>query len=253
MNSIITIDVEDAINLNLRDKFTINRPPTKRVVGNTSLILKLFEKLNTKATFFVLGEVAEQYPGLIKDILFEGHEIGVHGFHHKLFTKHKPDEIYDQIFRAKCLIEDISGQKVLGHRAPAFSINKTTPWAFDIIRKAGFTYDSSVVTQNSIHYGFDGFDKNISRIKTTHGDLIEVPINTIRVLGKNMPFLGGSALRIMPEFLMRQTLEKGSQLEYLMLYVHPYEVDHDFLSYPDFYIEKIKKSSLKNKLSLKMS
>lgn len=253
MNSIITIDVEDAINLNLRDRFDISIPPTNRVVANTSKILQLLSDKQVKATFFVLGEVAEAFPELIREISVEGHELGVHGYYHKLFSKNDSTTIFEEIDRAKKLIEDIVGKQVYGHRAPAFSINRDTPWAFDTIKRAGFAYDSSIVTNNSFKYGWKSFDKQISEIETQHGKLIEVPINTIRVLNQNIPFLGGSALRLWPKFLLQKALKRGVNLDYLMFYMHPYEIDTDFNEYPEFYLDKIRKSGIKNLVSLKLN
>lgn len=253
MNSLITVDVEDAINLNLRDRFDINIAPTNRVVANTSKILQLLNDKQVKATFFVLGEVAEEFPNLIRNIHREGHELGVHGYYHKLFDKNDSNIIFSEIERAKKIIEDISGDKVFGHRAPAFSVNNNTPWAFETIRKAGFLYDSSVVVNKSFHYGWPGFNSEIGKIETSFGSLIEVPINTIKILNHYVPYFGGSALRLLPKAFMNNIIKRGVKLDYLMLYVHPYEIDFDFKNYPEFYLEKIHNSGIKNLFALKLN
>jgi len=240
--NLLTFDIEDGLNLNLRQNFGLSINPTDRVVSNTRKILSLMEKYQVKGTFFILGEIAEFFPDLVLEIRDQGHEIGVHGYNHLLFTKNNPDIIYDEISRAKELIESITKNEVFGHRAPAFSITQQTPWAFDVIRKAGFKYDSSVVPATNLKYGLEGFPQEVTRVNTQFGDLIEVPISFIKWMGMNIPYLGGSYLIRSPKYLVEKWLtdsEVKAQTHYLMLYLHPYEFDTDYRNFPEVYRSKV--------------
>src|SRR5699024_1957890 len=112
-----TVDVEDGISIAMRDAFGVDIVPTERVVRCTDKILSIFSEMKTKGTFFILGIIAEHFPDLVQRIAGEGHELGVHGYHHLLFNKMNSDQAYQEIDRAKKIIEDVSGQKVYGHRA----------------------------------------------------------------------------------------------------------------------------------------
>lgn len=240
--NLLTFDIEDGLNLNLRQNFGLSINPTDRVVSNTRKILSLMEKHQVKGTFFILGEIAEFFPDLVLQIQEHGHEIGVHGYNHLLFTKNDPDTIYDEISRAKELIESITKKEVYGHRAPAFSITKDTPWAFDVIRRAGFKYDSSVVPANNLKYGLEGFPQEVTRVSTQFGDLIEVPISFIKWMGLTIPYLGGSYLIRAPKFLVNKWIkapEVREHAKYLMLYLHPYEFDTDYQRFPEIYRSKV--------------
>ncbi len=246
--NLLTFDIEDGLNLNLRQNFGYSMNPTDRVVINTNRILDLLGKYDVKGTFFILGEIAEFYPDLIRRIHDSGHEIGVHGYNHLLFTKNEPETIYSEISRAKDLLENITKTEVKGHRAPAFSITKDTPWAFEVIKKAGFYYDSSVVPATNLKYGIDGFDKSVSMINTEFGELIEVPISFINYSGVNIPYLGGSYLIRSPKWMFNSWLTDSKyrdQVEYLMLYLHPYEFDTDYKNFPKEYREKVAFRNLK--------
>ncbi len=240
--NLLTFDIEDGLNLNLRQNFGLSIDPTDRVVFNTRKILDLLKKYHVKGTFFILGEIAEFFPELILEIRDQGHEIGVHGYNHLLFTRNNPDTIYDEISRAKERIELITKNEVFGHRAPAFSITQDTPWAFDVIRKAGFKYDSSVVPATNFKYGLDGFPKEITKVDTQYGDLVEVPISFIKWMGMTIPYLGGSYLIRSPKYVVKKWISDSKyndQAKYLMLYLHPYEFDTDYNHFPEVYRSKV--------------
>jgi polysaccharide deacetylase family protein (PEP-CTERM system associated) len=246
--NLLTFDIEDGLNLNLRQNFGYSMNPTDRVVLNTNKILDLLGKYDVKGTFFILGEIAEFYPDLIRRIHDSGHEIGVHGYNHLLFTKNQPETIYSEISRAKDLLESITKSEVKGHRAPAFSITKDTPWAFNVIKKAGFQYDSSVVPATNMKYGIDGFQKGISVLNTEFGELIEVPISFIEYLGYNIPYLGGSYLVRSPNWMFNAWLSNPKfreQADYLMLYLHPYEFDTEYKNFPKEYRERVSPKNFK--------
>ena len=122
----LTIDVEDYWSIFSRDWLHIQAQPSDAVVKNTEWFLQILEKHRTKATFFILGEVAQKFPSLIKKIVQNGHEIGVHGFLHRQIFKLNKDEFRREIIDCKKLLEDLTSTQVIGHRAPAFSVMPRT-------------------------------------------------------------------------------------------------------------------------------
>lgn len=239
-NSSFTVDVEDGVSIAMRDVFGKAVAQTHRVVNTTNLILELLDKHQTKATFFVLGQVAEKFPELVKRISSQGHEIGVHGYNHLQFFLMTPAQAKEELLSAKHLLEDLTGQKVLGHRAPAFSISPATGWAFEVLQECGFSYDSSVMPIKSNRYGWADFPEDICIVSTpAGGELIEVPIKPVSFLGKKIPYSGGSYLRLLPFSLLKAAFKKVNNN---ILYIHPYELDTE--RYPDFYFKELAKTSL---------
>lgn len=245
-----TVDVEDGISIAMRDVFNTRVPQTDRVVRCTSQILELCKKCNISGTFFILGEVAEDFPDLIKKIAEEGHELGVHGYHHKQFFRMSKAEALEELSSAKKLIEDLSGKEIKGHRAPAFSVVPKTQWALDVIAEAGFVYDSSIMPCKGKNYGWPGFTKDIGIINTLEGrTLIEAPMTTNPFLGNDIPVGGGSYLRLFPLGFTKKALENVLQKRPAIIYVHPYEVDTQ--RYPDYYFKALDRVSLPKRWNMK--
>jgi len=243
----LTVDVEDGINIGMRDLMGREMPPTERVVKNTMNILELFEQHEAKATFFVLGQVAEHYPELVKSIHKAGHEIGVHGYDHYQFFRMDYEMAKDQLKRARSLLQDLTGQEVLGHRAPAFSINEENKWALELLAELGFTYDSSIMPCKGFNYGWSSFQKDITHIKFENEKLLyEFPMSVINVLGKEIPTLGGSYLRLLPSWASKYSFDTVlSKQRTPVVFIHPYELDE--VRYPDYFFEALKEQSLKTK------
>lgn len=245
-----TVDVEDGISIAMRDSFGKDIKPTERVLRLTDQILKIYSEHSVKGTFFVLGLIAEHYPELVQRIEKEGHELAVHGYHHLLFTKITPEKAFQELDSAKKLIEDVAGVKVYGHRAPAFSVNSSTIWAFDVLTKCGFTYDSSVMPCKGPHYGWPEFSGDITRIHMSEEDsIIEVPMSTAPFLGRDIPACGGSYLRLAPYSLTKRFFNTIRENHHPIVYLHPYELDT--VRYPDFYFDELQKAPLKTNLSLR--
>ncbi|HYW33935.1 MAG TPA: polysaccharide deacetylase family protein [Balneolaceae bacterium] len=243
IKSAFTIDVEDGVSIAMRDAFSVKSEQTDRVVNLTNRILALLDEYDAKGTFFVLGQVAEKFPRLVKQIAAEGHELGVHGYNHLQFFRMKRKEAFNEISRAKKLIEDISGRRVFGHRAPAFSITPQTQWGLDVIAEAGFIYDSSIMPINGIRYGWPGFSREICRIKTSAGhELIEVPLSTVNVMGRRIPVCGGGYLRLFPKWVTDKALEKITKRQPAIVYLHPYELDTE--RYPDYYFKELGRAGI---------
>lgn len=246
----ISVDVEDGINIAMRDVFGKQIPPTERVVSNAERILNLLEKYDTKATFFTLGQVAEHYPGLVKKIYDQGHEIGVHGYDHHRFDKMKPELARSQLSRAKSLLEDLTGEEVIGHRAPAFSINEQTSWALPLLADLGFRYDSSIMPCRASHYGWPEFPDEVTEIRFETGcSIIEIPMTTVMAGSRKVPFLGGSYFRLLPYMITALGIKKATRKRNPVFYMHPYETDPE--QYPDFYFEELKKAGKITELKMR--
>lgn len=196
-----------------------------RVEGNTRRVLELFDRHGVRATFFVLGWVAERFPALVREIASAGHEIGSHGFGHERLTTISRSEFRDGITRTKHLLEDISGNVVQGYRAPSYSIGATTLWAHEELREAGYRYSSSVVPIRHDLYGMPAAPRFAFY---AHGSgLLEIPVTTTRFAGRNWPCGGGGYFRLLPYALFRRGLRRVNGREGCsgVFYFHPWEVD----------------------------
>ena len=200
---------------------------TGRVDENVEKLLNLFDEKNAKATFFTLGWVAKEYPGIIKKIVDSGHEIATHGLMHRMVTKLTPEEFEKDLGESIKILEDTSGQKILGFRAPTFSIVEETFWAWEIMLKLGLIYDSSVYPIWHDRYGVPDAPRSVYTAFEQNGNsLTEFPMSTMRLFGKNIPFGGGGYLRIFPNWFTRMGI-KSVNKEGLpaIMYMHPWEFD----------------------------
>lgn len=228
MPNALTIDVEDYHSIVSRDWCGEDMLPTRKVVENTRRLLDRFAERGVLGTFFILGEVAQAYPDLIRQIAAPGHELGVHGFYHRQVFKLDPASFRKEVADAKAIIEDISGQKVLGHRAPAFSIMPQTEWALEVLADAGFRYDSSIFPIKGRRYGWPGFRTDIHEITLPGGKrIIEAPLSTVKMLGRQWPACGGGYIRHFPKFVSRWAMRRVQRERPAILYMHPYEIETD--------------------------
>lgn len=250
LQSALTVDVEDAVNQAMRNFFGTEMEPTYRVYDNTMRLLDLFDEYNSKATFFILGEVAKTYPELIKEISKRNHELGIHGYTHITYDKLSREQVKAEIVEAKKLVEDISGVQVLGHRAPAFSISRETFWVMEVLAEAGIQYDSSLFPATTNRYGWSGFNKDIDWIKLDNGmKIIEAPMSSLKVLNKEIPVCGGGYFRAFPYFFTRFAFSKVLSTRPVNVYLHPYEIDSP--PYQQFYMDEVSQSSFKNRMKLR--
>ena len=239
----LTIDVEDYFHVSAFEK--ISSPETWagrecRVERNTDLILNILDEHNVKATFFILGWVAERYPQLTKKIAAQGHEIASHGYLHQRLTLQDRETYRADIRRGKSLLEDQIGTAVLGYRAPSYSITRQTDWAFDELIEAGFKYDSSIFPMQHDFYGipdwprFSGYAVKEGECwiaqESSGGEkpsIRELPITTLRLRGRNIPIAGGGYFRLFPYAMTRWGLRQINQKEQqpFVFYLHPWEFD----------------------------
>ncbi|MDH4202559.1 MAG: polysaccharide deacetylase family protein [Phycisphaerae bacterium] len=227
MINALTVDVEDYWSIISRDWLKIpDAEPTDAVVGNTKWFLKTLEEHRTKATFFILGEVAQKFPSLVRDIHTAGHEVGVHGFLHKQIFKLTPDAFSQEVSQCKKLLEDLTGAVVVGHRAPAFSMMPQTQWAFDVLCDAGFQYDSSVFPISGRRYGWPDFSNGICTVQTEKGNsIIEVPMSVLKWGRRSFPVAGGGYLRHFPYGLNQWAIKRVQRCQPVVVYMHPYEIE----------------------------
>lgn len=230
MHNALTIDVEDYYMVSAFSdvvSFEDWHIYESRVENNTCKILDLLNEYGVKATFFVLGWVAEHYPSLIKSIHNSGHEVASHGYSHRLIYNLTPNQFRDDIRKAKFIIEDIIGTAVKGYRAASYSIVKRTLWALDILIEEGFQYDSSIFPIHHDRYGLPGAERFPHIIKRTSGAIMEFPPSTYQVFGQNIPVAGGGYLRLFPARFTKRAIKKINEKDKNMaiVYLHPWEID----------------------------
>jgi polysaccharide deacetylase family protein (PEP-CTERM system associated) len=199
-----------------------------RVEPATNLLLELLGRHGVQGTFFVLGWVAKRTPGLVRRIADAGHEIGSHSWSHPRISRLTPDQFRQELRTSRAILEDQSGQRVLGFRAPSFSIRPGMEWAFDVLLEEGFVYDSSIFPIRRPDYGWPGAPVQPYAIQRQAGTLVELPMTTMSVLGARLPASGGGYLRHFPSRIIHQAFEEmAADGAPGMLYVHPWEVDPD--------------------------
>jgi polysaccharide deacetylase family protein (PEP-CTERM system associated) len=233
MRNFLTIDVEcwfHAYNMRkVAPKCTWHGLPT-RVEHNMERILELLRTHNTKATFFVLGWVADHYPEVVRMIDREGHEIGTHGYHHDLLTEMTPMQFEDDLLRSLEAIGRHASRPVRGHRASNFTLVKSTLWALDIMARHGIEYDSSVFPIGRSRYGMPDYPNRLPHdIRLADGKVIkEFPMSTSKIGKRLLPMCGGGYLRLYPHRVTERFIEQ-SNLRGIpaMLYLHPWEFDTD--------------------------
>lgn len=225
----MTVDVEDYYHVAaLQSAIPVsdweNWP--SRVENNTHRLLDLFDQKAIKATFFVLGWVAERHPQLVREIHRRGHEVASHGYSHQLVYNQTPDVFREETLRAKQLLEDLVQTPVLGYRAASYSITRRSLWAIDILVEAGFRWDSSIFPVRHDRYGIPRSPTHPYRLSTANGGhLTELPLTTASLLGMRLPAAGGGYFRLYPYWLSRWLFQRASRDGAGIFYLHPWEVD----------------------------
>lgn len=204
--------------------------PVDQVLESTRPILDLLDKYEIKATFAVLGTVAEQHPELIKEIYDQGHEIASHAWSHKTLHELGKDAFEEEIKKSVRLLESITGEPPIGFRAPSFSIDNSTKWAFEILEKYGFKYDASIFPIKTRLYGEPGAPLHIYRpaqhdvtIDDPHSAIIEFPMTVLKIW-KNIPIAGGFYLRLFPIWFLKYGIREVNKDRPAIVYIHPWEI-----------------------------
>ncbi len=194
------------------------------VEKNFTRLLDLFSEYNAQVTCFFLGWVAERFPHLVREAVKRGHEVASHGYGHRLVFEQSQGEFYDDVRKARLLLEDIAGMRVLGYRAPGFSSTSDTPWFFDALAKAGYAYDSSVFPAHRGHGGIPEARRDPYRVDGV--GILELPISVADFAGTGMCFFGGGYLRFFPYWLIsRKVNEVVADGRPVVFYIHPREID----------------------------
>ncbi|MDX6749966.1 DUF3473 domain-containing protein [Geminicoccaceae bacterium 1502E] len=223
----LTIDVEDwfqvwALSRHVPRASWDSRE--RRVAANTHRLLDLLGETGARATFFTLGWVAGREPALVRRIVAEGHELASHGWDHRLVYEQGEQEFRADVRRTRLLLEDIGGTAVEGYRAASFSIGAASPWAHRVLREEGYRYSSSSHPVRNDHYGAG----RVPREAHVVDGLPEIPVSTLRLMGKSLPFAGGGYFRLLPHVWSRWAFARTARKEApVVFYLHPWEIDPD--------------------------
>ncbi len=227
----MTIDVEDYFQVGVfQDRLHSDEWSNfeLRIDRNLEKCCQILEDVDVKATFFVLGWVAERIPKAIKRLADEGHEVGSHGFNHQPIWKLDEKEFAEDIARSQGVLGEILGATPTCYRAPCFSVTAQTLWALDILHEAGFTHDSSIFPVQHPEYGIPDAPESLHRIQLPNGgELSEFPMTVGSLLGKKLAFCGGGWFRLFPYSLTQRSLKKSQGTRPFVFYLHPWELDPD--------------------------
>ncbi|RJO60414.1 DUF3473 domain-containing protein [candidate division WS5 bacterium] len=224
----LSFDIEGFIESNKQSfyidkKYVSKSEEQYEIEKNTEFILAFLDEAGVKATFFFLGRICRDIPHVIKETARYGHEIACHSHEHLRIFGLTKDKFRENVAYAKKILEDVSGYKVAGFRAPDFSITKSNLWALDVLKETGFIYDSSICP-TGIHdvYGIGDAEPFIH---TLNNGLIEFPASTVKILGKRLPYAGGGYFRLYPLILTKYLIQKSNKNgQPCMFYLHPYEM-----------------------------
>lgn len=195
-----------------------------RVELATDRLLSVLDAHGVKATVFVLGYVADRHPALIERVAADGHEIGIHGYYHRFVYRMTPDAFARELDLSLEAVWRITGEQPLGHRAPYFSVNASTPWAFTLLAERGLVYDSSVFPTRNMLYGFPGAPRFPYRMQ--EAALWQFPASTVRLWGRTLPVAGGFYARALPYGVLKWALRRiNAEGQPAVMYIHPWELD----------------------------
>lgn len=224
----LTIDVEDYYQVSAFE--AVIDPGSwetleSRVVRNTNVILEMLEERNIKATFFIVGWIADRHPSLVRRIHHLGHEVACHSYWHKKIFDLTPDAFKQDTLRAKQCLEDIISNNVHGYRAPSYSITDKSLWALDVLADMGFKYDSSIFPTYHDNYGIPEAPRFAFRLETQN--MMEYPISTANIMKQNIPVSGGGYFRLFPYAITKAALKRINirEKQPFIFYFHPWEID----------------------------
>jgi len=226
-----TVDVEEYFQVSAFEPYVSRAEWDRfesRVEPCVDYLLDALERHGATATFFVLGWIGERHPDLVRRMVDSGHEVASHGWDHRRVTDQTPEEFRDSVKRSKASLENLSGTRVTGFRAPSYSIVRGSEWALDVLLEEGYEYDSSLFPVSRNGYGYRGGDRVPHWIERTEGRLLEIPPATLRRGWLNIPAAGGAYFRLFPYWLVHAAVAQaelnGTPATF---YIHPWEVDPD--------------------------
>lgn len=231
MKNVLTFDIEDWYHANYKEVDSSKWAAyEERVQEPTRKILRLLKGTQNSATFFVLGYVAERFPDLILEIADEGHEVASHGYNHKLVYQQTKEEFNKDVRKSKHIIEDITKNKVIGYRAPSWSVSiSRMPWVWKSLREMGFLYDSSIFPFKTFLYGDGKSNPYFHEIYLPNGDIIyEAPPSIMQFGSIRFPFSGGFYFRLLPLTIINFAIHNLNRHNHpAILYLHPREIDNE--------------------------
>ena len=198
-----------------------------RDLNNINVVLSILKKFSAKATFFITGKYVEDYPDIVKTIYSLGHEIGCHGYSHEYIYKQTPEVFEKETILAKNILTDLVNDDINGYRAASWSITRNSLWALEIIRNAGFIYDSSIYPTANNKYGiYNTPDKPYQIVLSDKNRLIEIPPQTLAIANLKLPVGGGVYLRIFPMWLNKYAIRRTNNSGFPAgIMLHPHELD----------------------------
>jgi peptidoglycan-N-acetylglucosamine deacetylase len=228
MINALVIDLEYWYCIELLNGF-LREDPYDQIPESVLPIIYLLDKHKTRATFAVLGSLAEKHPELVKEIYDRGHEIASHAWSHKTLHDLGKVAFDDEIKKSVGLLKSITGEQPIGFRAPSFSIDNSTKWAFDILEKYGFMYDASIFPFKTRLYGVPDAPHHIYRpakeniiAEDPNGPIIEFPMTVLKI-GTNVPIAGGFYLRLLPTWFLKYGIKEVNKDRPAIIYIHPWE------------------------------
>lgn len=224
----MSVDVEDFFQVSAFENHIKKAEWEKhdcRVQANTERVLELFDEFDIKATFYMLGWVAERYPGLVRQITETGHELASHGYSHVRVIHQTPEQFENDVTKTKILLEDISGNPVIGYRAASYSIGSGNLWALDVLENAGYRYSSSIYPIKHDLYGMPEAPRFPFRLR--EGGILEIPVSTVELGKRRIPCGGGGYFRFFPYIFSKWAISRvnGQDRQASIFYFHPWEVD----------------------------
>ena len=226
----MSVDVEDYFQVSAFDGVVDRRSwdeRESRVTANTERMLALFDDAGVRATFFILGWVAERFPALVRRIAAARHEIASHGYGHRLVYELSRDEFREDVRRAKRLLEDVGGGEVRGYRAPSYSVTVRSLWALDVLIEEGYRYDTSIFPIHHDRYGIPDAPRHVHVLTRGERTIVEAPGSTVRCGRVNLPIAGGGYFRLLPYAWTRWGIARRNRVEGqpAIFYLHPWEID----------------------------
>lgn len=224
-----TVDVEEHFQVSALERAVPRSSwdgQESRVARSVAELLELLAEAGVRATFFVLGWLARRHPDVVRSIVEGGHEVASHGWDHSLVTRQTPAEFRESIRRSKATLEDLGGKRVMGFRAPSFSIVRGREWALDQLLEEGFTYDSSLYPASRNGYGYRGGQADPHWLIRPAGRLAELPPATLKVGRWFLPAGGGASFRLLPYGVVRTAFRRADRRGVPgTFYIHPWELD----------------------------
>ena len=232
----LTIDLEDWHQMMSRRLTGRYSEPTIATEKATQRLLDVLDEAEVSATFFVAGMLAEKFPEIVREVHRRGHEIASHSYAHRQIFTQTPDEFRSDLKRSIGQLEDLTGQKVRGFRAPEFSVGKLDHWCFAVLAELGFEYDSSVFPIGGVRYGIAGAPSHPFQIQTGSGALWEFPLATWQWRGRTIPLAGGTYFRFLPVSTLRRAIQDLQSTS--VFYFHPYEFSDVTLRLDDLQLKE---------------